>query len=67
MKIKELIEKADTELDKMLAEKRDAVRSLRFKVAARQLGDVREIRDARKTIAQILTIKRSRRGTAQAK
>ena len=67
MKIKELIEKADGELDKMLAENRDKVRALRFKVAARQLGDVREIREARKTVAQILTIKRARRGAAEAK
>jgi len=61
MKIAELREKQDNELDRMLAESRDKVRNLRFKVAARQLADVREIREARKTIAQVLTVKRSRR------
>jgi len=61
MKISELREMQDSGLDTMLAEQRDKVRSLRFKVAARQLSDVREIREARKAIAQILTIKRSRR------
>jgi len=64
MKISELREKNDVELDRMLAELRNRVRDLRFKVAARQLGDVREIREARKAVAQILTLKRSRRKTA---
>lgn len=61
MKITELREKQDKELDRLLAENRDKVRALRFKVAARQLADVREIREARKAIAQILTVKRSNR------
>lgn len=61
MKISELREKTDIELDRMLAEYRNKVRDLRFKVAARQLTDVREIRETRKAIAQILTLRRSRR------
>ena len=61
MKIKELREKSETELDRMLAESRNKIRDMRFKVAARQLTDVREIREARKTVAQILTVKRSLR------
>ena len=61
MKISELREKSDVELDRMLAENRNKVRDLRFKVAARQLNDVREIREARKAIAQILTVKRALR------
>jgi large subunit ribosomal protein L29 len=61
MKISELREKTDIELDRMLAEHRNKVRDLRFKVAARQLTDVREIRETRKAIAQILTLRRSRR------
>ncbi len=61
MKISELREKTDLELDRMLAEYRDKVRDLRFRVTARQLTDVREIREMRKAIAQILTLKRSRR------
>jgi large subunit ribosomal protein L29 len=61
MKISELREKSETELDRMLAESRNKIRDMRFKVAARQLNDVREIREARKTVAQILTVKRSLR------
>lgn len=61
MKISEVREKSDAELDRMLAELRDSVRDMRFKVAARQLTDVRNIRQARQSIAQILTVKRSRR------
>ncbi|HSD12717.1 MAG TPA: 50S ribosomal protein L29 [Patescibacteria group bacterium] len=61
MKISELREKTDLELDRMLADFRNKVRDLRFRVTARQLSDVREIREARKAIAQILTLKRSRR------
>ena len=61
MKISEVREKSDVELDRLLAETRDKVRDMRFKVAARQLPDVRAIRVARQDIAQILTVKRSRR------
>lgn len=61
MKTSELREKSDQELDRMLAELRDKVREMRFKIAARQLGDVREVREARQAIARILTLKRSRR------
>lgn len=61
MKITELKEKTDVELDRLLAENRNKVRDFRFKVAARQLSDVRDIREARKLVARILTEKRSRR------
>jgi len=61
MKITELRDKTDVELDRLLADTRNKVRDLRFKVAARQQTDVREIRDARKVIARILTLKRSRK------
>ncbi len=60
MKISELREKTNVELDRMLAELRDKVRDMRFKVAARQLTDVRDIREARKGIARILTIRKSK-------
>jgi len=61
MKITELREKNDKELDRMLAELRDKVRDLRFRIAARRLTDVREVRETRKAIARILTVRRSRR------
>jgi large subunit ribosomal protein L29 len=61
MKIMELREKTDQELQRMLAEQRNKVRDLRFKVAARQLADIRDVREAKKAIARILTVMRSRR------
>ncbi len=60
MKMKELREKTDRELDRLLAELRDKVRDMRFKIASRQLSDVRDVRAARKDIARILTIRKSK-------
>ena len=56
MKIKELREKNSEELKKQLAEKREAVRKLRFEISAKQTKNVREIRNSKKDIAKILTI-----------
>lgn len=60
MKISELRDKSDNELDRLLAELRNKVRDLRFRVAGRQLTDVRDIREAKRTIARILTLKKSK-------
>lgn len=56
MKIKEIREKNVEELKKLLSEKREAVRKLRFDVAAKQVKDIREIRNSKRDIARILTI-----------
>jgi ribosomal protein L29 len=56
MEIKELREKSEKELTKLLATSREKLRDLRFKVTAKQLKNVREIRKTKKLIAQILTI-----------
>lgn len=61
MDIKELRDKTDIELERLLAETREKVRGLRFRVAAKQLSTVREIREARKTVARILTLLKDRR------
>ncbi len=60
MKIKELREKKDLELDKLLAELREEQHALRFKDSAKQLKDVRDIRIVKKDIARILTLKKER-------
>jgi large subunit ribosomal protein L29 len=60
MKISELRDKSENELDRMLSELRNKVRDLRFRVASRQLTDVRDIREAKRTIARILTLKKSK-------
>ncbi len=56
MKIKELKLKSDNELKTLLAESREKLREMRFKVAQRQLKKVNEIKTIKKLIAQILTI-----------
>ena len=62
MKAKELREKSDGELRTMLQEERERVRELRFKVSQDQHKDVRELREARKLVARILTIIRAKQG-----
>lgn len=56
METKELRDKTQPELQRLLAEARNRLRELRFKVAAKQLSDVREIRETRRTVARILTL-----------
>lgn len=51
----ELKEKKETELRKLLAEDREKLRDLRFRVSQAQMKDVREIRALRLRIARILT------------
>lgn len=58
----ELKEKKETELRKFLAEDREKLRDLRFRVSQAQMKDVREIRALRLRIARILTaLNRGRR------
>ncbi|PKL72360.1 50S ribosomal protein L29 [Candidatus Kuenenbacteria bacterium HGW-Kuenenbacteria-1] len=56
MKIKELKQKSEVELQKLLQESREKLRELRFKIALKQLKKVRNIRDVKKLIARILTL-----------
>ena len=56
MKTKELREKTDAELSRLLAESRGMLRDFRFKEASRQLKDVRDIRERKRMVAQILTL-----------
>jgi len=56
MDFKELKNKSEGELQRLLAELREKTRDLRFKDSNRQLKDVREIREAKKEIAQVLTV-----------
>ena len=56
MEINKLKKQSETALNKNLEEARSHLRELRFKVSANQFKDVREIRETRQTIAQILTI-----------
>lgn len=56
MEYKEIKNKKESDLHKILAETRNHLRSLRFKDANKQLKNVREIRTNKKLVAQILTI-----------
>jgi large subunit ribosomal protein L29 len=56
MKIKEIKSQSVKELEALLAASRLQLKDLRFKDANRALKDVREIRETKKLIAQILTV-----------
>ncbi len=56
MKIKELREKKQADLEKMLLELTQKIQDLNFKDANKQLKNVREIRMVKKTIARIKTL-----------
>ncbi|PIR47557.1 50S ribosomal protein L29 [Candidatus Uhrbacteria bacterium CG10_big_fil_rev_8_21_14_0_10_50_16] len=55
MEYKDLAKKSVTDLQTLLAEKRESLRELRFRVAANQLKQVHLIRAVRTEIAQIMT------------
>jgi len=56
MKVKELRGKTAGELEKLLAEQREKLRSLRFHVSTSQETHVRGVREVKRTIARILTL-----------
>ncbi len=61
MKIKEVREKNEKELSRLLAEKREKLREYNFKLASEQLKNHRERRKVKKDIARILTVLNERR------
>jgi len=56
MKIKELEDKTQESLEKLLQEKREKLRQLRFELSQDKLKNVSEIKNIKKNIARILTI-----------
>ncbi len=56
MDFKELKKKTEKELKANLAESREKLRDLRFRDANKQLKNIREIRQVKRTIARILTL-----------
>ena len=62
LKFKELENRPVTELQQQLKTLRQQLQELRFKVASKQLKNVREIRTVRQNIAHILLILRRKRG-----
>ncbi|MEK7531655.1 MAG: 50S ribosomal protein L29 [Patescibacteria group bacterium] len=58
--MKDLIKKNDNELENLLSEKREALRSFCLNLTGSKTRDVKEGRGVRKEIAQILTLKKQR-------
>ena len=56
MKITELRQKSESELQKILSDDREKLRQLRFDLAAGKVKNVREVRKIKKDIARILTM-----------
>ena len=56
MEMKELKDKSEAELHKLLAAEREKLRDMRFNVSIAQLKTVRQIRETRRLIARILTL-----------
>ena len=56
MKIRELRSKNIEELKKLLIEKKEEVRKLRFDVATKQVKNTRQIRNGKKDIARAETL-----------
>jgi ribosomal protein L29 len=57
--LKDLQQKIPDELRTLVAEAREHLRDLRFRVAQESHKDVREIREVRRLISRILTLLRS--------
>lgn len=56
IKAKELKQKTVNELQSMLRENRDKLRTLRFDLAGKKIKNTNELKNVRRQIAQILTI-----------
>lgn len=56
MKLRELREKTEHELDTLVKDGKAAIQSARFKVATKQLKNVREIRAQRRLVARAKTL-----------
>ncbi len=56
MNTNELRQKTPEELMRMTADLRGSIRNMRFKIATRQHNKVRSLREAKKSLAQILTV-----------
>ncbi|MFA7169598.1 MAG: 50S ribosomal protein L29 [Candidatus Paceibacterota bacterium] len=56
MKVKEIREKTEKELQNLIREKKENLKKLRFSLANRQLKNTQEISDTKTTIARAKTI-----------
>lgn len=56
MKIRELRQKSEKELEKTLIDLRDKLRELRFNLAGGKVKNIKEIHQTKKDIARVLTL-----------
>jgi len=63
MKPREIRKKSPEDLKKLLAELRDNIRSLRFKIASKEIKNHQLLRLAKKDLARILTILKEQHDT----
>ncbi len=56
MKIKDLHQKTEKELNELLIESRYKLGKLKFDLSSKKIKNIREIRDLRRDVARILTI-----------
>ena len=56
MKIKEIRQKSEKDLHKLLKLNREQMRDMRFRIASKQYKAVRDLREIKKDIAKILTV-----------
>jgi len=56
MQIKELREKNIGELKKLLIEKREYARKLRFDISSKQIKNTKDLKNTKRDIARILTL-----------
>lgn len=61
LKIKEIRQKSDNELEMMLRENREKMRQLHFDLASKKLKNTNELKMVRRQIAQILTIMKGKK------
>jgi large subunit ribosomal protein L29 len=59
MKAEELRKKSKSDLEKILKEKKERLRNLRFGLVSGKIKNTREIRETKKDIARILTLLRN--------
>jgi large subunit ribosomal protein L29 len=62
MKTKELKDKSKGELEKLLSDKQEATRRLRFDTATKQVKNTREVRNNKRDIARIITLIKENNG-----
>jgi len=55
-RIKEFREKNKEELRKLLTEKEENVRKLRFEIASKQIKNVKDLKNNKKDVSRILTL-----------